>query len=169
MYPFVHKMSSLIAWLKRMSKRRQGDNQSVADPSSKSQSAAPLSKKSCSCNDSWEKEFKWLYFHHETNSMKCRCCETKKTTSNSNSQECNAFADRSRIFQKSGLVWHGRSDHQLTEAAEQRQKELTTAVIKVNEISSRALYAQMGAALILARGDLLDTKFSSLLDTQVKY
>ena len=87
---------------------------------------------------------------------------------NSNSQECNAFADASRNFQKSGLGRHGKSDdHQLMEAVEQRQKELATAVIKANEFKGAP--CMLKATLILARGDLPDTKFSSLLEAQVEH
>ena len=93
----IHSQNVVVSTVKR----RQDGNQSVADPSSKSQSAATLKKGSY--NDNWEKEFKWLYLNQLMKSTKCQCCETK-TMSNSTSRESNAFADGPRNFKKSGLV-----------------------------------------------------------------
>ena len=90
------------------------------------------------------------------------------TKSNARCREKNAFVTGSVNFQKSALNRHITSDdHKLALAAEKQGADFDTAVENAREISAEALYAQMGAALILATDDLPDRKFASLLHAQV--
>ena len=77
------------------------------------------------------------------------------TKSHSRSQDRNAFVKGSTNFQRSALLRHKKSDdHRLALTANQRKDEMTAAVSKVFEVNSRALYCQVGAAMILAQDDL---------------
>ncbi|KAL8625376.1 hypothetical protein ACOMHN_044519 [Nucella lapillus] len=88
--------------------------------------------------------------------MKCSVC--LKT------RQKNAFVTGCTNFQRNALTRHeSTADHKAASTTDRRQADMVQSVKKAHEKTSHVLFAQMGAALILATDDLPDTKFSSLL------
>ena len=71
------------------------------------------------------------------------------------------------MYGTSVLVRHEKSaDRIIAEAAASGQEEMAVGTTRAQQMNSRARYAEVGAAMILALDDLPNAKLSSLLRAQ---
>ena len=69
-----------------------------------------------------------------------------------------------QVYGTSVLVRHEKSaDRIIAEAAASGQEEMAVGTTRAQQMNSRARYAEVGAAMILAQDDLPNAKLSSLL------
>ena len=160
------------AWLKSGScKRKPDDVESSA--STHNLKAAKTSEKPSKLKflQKWLTEFDWLRHDKEKNVMWCQPCrDANFATSRCKKQKISSYVTGTDNFQHSALVKHGQcDDHKDAVKVKGRRHDMERASGKTSEISATALYAQMGAALLLATNDLPDVHFNTLIQAQVSF
>lgn len=115
----------------------------------------------------WLEEFSWLMHESTENHMKCKTCIDAYGRSTKPSQ---AFVLGATNFQRSALVRHQSGNDHIVAVKICEQRRCHEEVMRhVEEKSSTALKAEIRTALFMAKEEIADRKFNSLIDLQVSY
>jgi hypothetical protein len=139
------------------------------EPGTSENSVEPPKKKHCKrFQNSWLSEFSWLRFDKDNGKMFCLTCETYEK----NTKKClkSAFTIGTNNFQRSALVRHQKcDDHNVSCNAKKQQSYMTAAVKIVQKKYEPILEAQLRTALYMAKENIANRKFLSLIDLQVDF
>lgn len=114
--------------------------------------------------EKWKKEFEWLNIVNEK--MTCTICIATSHPSKTR----NAFVHGSTNHQRSALIRHEESDeHRLSKKTAAERRFMTAAKKIVSEKYEPVLMAQLRTAVFMAKNNISDRHYSSLIDLQVLY
>ena len=110
----------------------------------------------------WQNEFRWLQYEKTDGLMYCSICKESKRV--------NAFVQGSNNFQRSGLLRHSLSnDHRIARKANQEKKTMIKITQEVKDAHLPVLSAQLKTCIFMAKNNISDRLFTSLLDLQVTF
>ena len=157
---------SLKAWLIGSSKRKHDEDSDSEDDCS----TTPEKKSNLVFQDKWLQEFDWLRHDTGKDVIFCQPCREANIGSRSNKTggTPNAFAVGTKGFRHWALIKHQKTgDHKDATKTKNRRGDLQQATQNVQSIGATALFAQIGAAMLLAKEDIAGTQFHTLVHAQV--